>query len=95
MVEKMKLVLQVQLVFQDSTQPHCLLNKQLVTKAVRLLSYPFDSQTFLTVDSMGRLLRCDHLLESHLAILYCGAVYFSFVPHFGEFGYFDLGTVRS
>ena len=35
-------------------------------------------QSFLSFDSMDRTLKHDHALESCLAALYCGAVYFQF-----------------
>ena len=38
---------------------------------------PWMIQSFLTFDSMDRTLKCDHSLESCLAVLYCGAVCFS------------------
>ena len=35
---------------------------------------PWVIQSFLTFDSMDRTLKCDHSLESCLAVLYCGAL---------------------
>ena len=36
--------------------------------------------SFLTFDSMDRTLKCDHSLESCLAVVYFGAVCFSILP---------------
>ena len=47
---------------------------------------PWVIQSFLTFDSMDKTLKCDHSLESCLAVLYC-------VCHFGKFT--KSGTVRS
>ena len=31
----------------------------------------------LTFDSVGEILKCDHLIESYKTVLSCGAVYFA------------------
>ena len=36
---------------------------------------PWVIESLLTFDSMKRPLKCDHSLESHQAVLYCGAVF--------------------
>ena len=35
---------------------------------------PWMRQSFLTFDSVDRILKCDHSLKSCRAVLYCGAV---------------------
>ena len=41
---------------------------------------PWVIQSFLTIDSMDRTLKCDHSLESCWPVLYCGAVCKPFDP---------------
>ena len=49
---------------------------------------PWVIQSFVTFDSMDRNLKCDHSLDSCLAVLFCGAV--SQVGNFGKFPILDL-----
>ena len=51
---------------------------------------PWMMQSFLTFGSMDGIPKCDHSLESCLAVLYCGAV-----SIFSKFINFGLDTVRS
>ena len=43
---------------------------------------PRVTQSVLTFDSMDRHLKCEHSLESHQVVLYCGAVCFFDFPKF-------------
>ena len=35
------------------------------------------NKVFLTFESVGEILKCDHSNESYLAVLYCGKVYYA------------------
>ena len=55
---------------------------------------PWVIQSFLTFDSMDRIIKCDHSLENCLAVLYCGAVCSSILPSL-SFWKFIFGLDRS